>query len=213
MGYGQQRYQKREFRNTFKRGGQFEGPPLISMPAGKHVMGLISVKNVVKENQWGQYDAIRMFFLGKDGQSCVCHDVSATIAPNSNLTKTLVNMTDCKYDSDQADEVSTFEFVNRLVDRWYEVQVKTRTWTPDETKPGEKVIFSRVNDCNIFPIPLEQGPDLPPKAWRSRLREQAKVGGQQAASPESIKAPECATTEEPPAWTSEPEVESDEIPF
>lgn len=213
-GYGQ-RPRRKEFRNTFKRGGGFDGPPLKSLPAGKHVVGLISVKNVVKEDQWGQHDAIRMFFLAKDGQSCVCHDCNATIAPNSNLTKTLINMTDCNYDADTAGEAETFELVNGLVDRWYEVQVKTRQWTPDESKPAEIVTFSRVNACNIFPISLKDGPDLPPKAWMARLRENWKAGNQQPVEAETIPAPEtpAAVEEEPPAWLEEPEKEGSDIPY
>lgn len=143
-------YEKAPVKNTFRKGQErdfeYETPQ-----KGAQIMGLVSIKNVVIENQWGTRDGYRLVFRSRSNPNAFLnYEQASVLSDRSNLGKALKRMTGGAFDEFQ--ELKEDEAYNLLMEcenKWFEVQVKHNPWT---SKDGKEIIFAKVDDNDIRPI-------------------------------------------------------------
>ena len=123
----------------------------VRLPAGRYTMGLISIKNVTIHNQ--KFDTTspgyHLVFRSKDeSKAFVSSKITAKLGRRAKLPVYLKNMTDGKGLGENPTAEEAFTVLKGLFNKWYSVIIEQNTWM---SPSGEKVLFSNVSNCSVFP--------------------------------------------------------------
>ena len=154
-----------EFKGTLTKGSSKE---FKSPGEGQHIMGLVSIKDCIKKFKDEQVPGVQFLFKSvTDPDAVVCHRVSNSLNPKSNLFKTLRRMAP-KAISEQSTPEQVVALMATLENNWYEVSVV-------ESSGNDGKVWVNVDDCLIRPANPEVCPKLSPLEFFKNFKPKPKV--------------------------------------
>ncbi len=110
--------------------GGGEAPQYDFIPDGRHIFGLIGIRNCKKRKFKSdeEVDAFRFIFRHKDlNNGYVNHTVTAVLSEKSSLFKLLKSMNDGKTGKGFSKN-DAFNFMKTCVGKWFEIVVENKEW-------------------------------------------------------------------------------------
>lgn len=124
------------------------------IPEGQAVVALMRIKNITYENKWGTGPGFRFVFRSRDIADAFVHiDVtSKTGSKKAGLRKLIVGMSGGTLPDNIADDPDAlFNFMQRLLDHWFLVNIEHQEWTPKNST--DTIIFTRIAGQMVMPHP------------------------------------------------------------
>ena len=132
-----------ELKNTIKV-SDYDGGEFVATSPGRQLLGLVKIKNVELDTEWGKKDAYRFVFKAKANGGIVTTDCTAACAKRSNLYKLVSQMAGGAMPKGlEKDANALFSHMEQFVGGWFDAVIEHNEWSPKDN-PEKVLMFTKL---------------------------------------------------------------------